>query len=83
MSRNPLLASDKTPASTDDKSGNSSAIAKAYARWRLPLMRGLARFKGSIGSAEDALHDASSNGWRPIPRWTPPMSKAPTCAGRC
>lgn len=57
MSRNPLLASDKTPASTDDKSGNSSAIAKAYARWRLPLMRGLARFKGSIGSAEDALHD--------------------------
>ena len=57
MSRNPLLASHKTPASTDDKSGNSSAIAKAYARWRLPLMRGLARFKGSIGSAEDALHD--------------------------
>lgn len=57
MSRNPLLASDTTPASADDKNGDSSAIAKAYARWRLPLMRGLARFKGSIGSAEDALHD--------------------------
>jgi RNA polymerase sigma-70 factor (ECF subfamily) len=57
MSRNPLLASDTTPASADDQNGNSSAIAKAYARWRLPLMRGLARFKGSIGSAEDALHD--------------------------
>ncbi|MGS1107360.1 RNA polymerase sigma factor [Achromobacter anxifer] len=57
MSRNPLLASNTTPASADDKNGNASAIAKAYARWRLPLMRGLARFKGSIGSAEDALHD--------------------------
>ncbi|WP_454694526.1 RNA polymerase sigma factor [Achromobacter aegrifaciens] len=56
MSRNPLLAPNATPAPAD-KDGNSSAIAKAYARWRLPLMRGLARFKGSIGSAEDALHD--------------------------
>ncbi|WP_088159208.1 RNA polymerase sigma factor [Achromobacter xylosoxidans] len=57
MSRNPLLASNTTPASADDTNGNASAIAKAYARWRLPLMHGLARFKGSIGSAEDALHD--------------------------
>lgn len=57
MSRNPLLVSSTTPASADDKNGNASAIAKAYSRWRLPIMRGLARFKGNIGSAEDALHD--------------------------
>ena len=55
MSRNPLLASRET--AVPDETGNASALAKAYARWRLPLLRGLARFKGSIGSAEDALHD--------------------------
>ncbi|MFD4837390.1 RNA polymerase sigma factor [Achromobacter sp. NPDC058515] len=57
MSRNPLLASNASAAPADAQNENSSAIAKAYARWRLPLLRGLARFKGSIGSAEDALHD--------------------------
>jgi len=57
MSRNPLLASSGTAAPDNDKRDDSSAIAKAYSRWRLPLLRGLARFKGSIGSAEDALHD--------------------------
>jgi len=57
MSRNPLLASSGTPALDKDKREDSSTIAKAYSRWRMPLLRGLARFKGSIGSAEDALHD--------------------------
>lgn len=55
MSRRPVLAPNDSPSSTS--ATNKSTIAKAYARWRLPLLRGLARFKGSIGSAEDALHD--------------------------
>lgn len=51
-----MLASDgASPAGPDAEPGG--AIAKAYARWRLPLLRSLARFKGSVGSAEDALHD--------------------------
>ncbi|WP_454676334.1 RNA polymerase sigma factor [Achromobacter marplatensis] len=44
-----------SPPDADAERGG--ALAKAYARWRLPLLRGLARFKGSISSAEDALHD--------------------------
>lgn len=55
MSRTPTLASSRSDSASD--TNNESAIAKAYARWRLPLLRGLARFKHSIGSAEDALHD--------------------------
>lgn len=57
MSRNPLLASEQAAAPADAQAENGGAIAKAYARWRLPLLRGLARFKGSVGSAEDVLHD--------------------------
>lgn len=57
MSRNPLLASDGTAAPAEADNESPGGIAKAYTRWRLPLLRGLARFKGSIGSAEDALHD--------------------------
>ena len=53
MSRRPVLAPNDSPSSTS--ATNKSTIAKAYACWR--LLRGLARFKGSIGSAEDALHD--------------------------
>ncbi|HIE5096419.1 TPA: RNA polymerase sigma factor [Stenotrophomonas maltophilia] len=32
-------------------------LAKAYARWRAPILRGLARVRG--GDAEDALHDGA------------------------
>ena len=53
MSRRPVLAPNDSPSSTS--ATNKSTIAKAYACWRLPARAG--PLQGSIGSAEDALHD--------------------------
>ncbi|KAG1318747.1 hypothetical protein G6F63_015076 [Rhizopus arrhizus] len=42
------------------ESGSSTGgnlLAKAYARWRAPILRGLARVRGR--DAEDALHDGA------------------------
>ena len=47
---------------------------QAYARWRC-LLRGLARFKGGIGSAEDALHDGVVKWVAADPALASPTSK--------
>ncbi|HEL2977277.1 TPA: sigma-70 family RNA polymerase sigma factor [Stenotrophomonas maltophilia] len=42
-----------------DSPAAGGILAKAYARWRRPILRSLTRFRGAAGDGEDALHDGA------------------------
>lgn len=50
-------ASAEAGLAESGSSTGGSLLSKAYARWRTPILRGLARVRG--GDAEDALHDGA------------------------
>lgn len=49
---------DPLPADLLIRTGQSSDLAKVYARWRQVILRSLGRFKGAGIQPEDTLHDA-------------------------
>ncbi|WP_285316521.1 RNA polymerase sigma factor [Stenotrophomonas maltophilia group sp. Smal35] len=42
-----------------DSTATGGILAKAYERWRRPILRSLTRFRGSVVDSEDALHDGA------------------------
>lgn len=50
-------SSTESGVAQDSSPMGGSLLAKAYARWRGPILRGLARVRG--GDGEDALHDGA------------------------